>query len=167
MTRRNLILLCLAFGLVVILFMGIVRILRGPEGIVLKRMDQLAEVVSMKEFKALDAIRDAQDFLKFFTDPVSIETKYGEFNATHDVESLKNHFLSGRGSAKTILLEFKNSQAEARDSKYVTVQTDAYLSADLKRADPIEYEQTVIFHWKKEEGKWKIHKVIPSENPDE
>lgn len=165
MNLRNLTLL--AIGIVLFLILAIVVFFPNPKAAVLKRMDALAKTVSMEEFKALDAIKDAQDFLKFFTNPVLIETKYGEFNATHDRESLKNLFLQGRASCNSVKLEFSNRIAEVNENKNITVQTDARMHADLKRADPENLEQTLIFHWKKADGKWKIHKIVPIELPED
>ena len=165
MNQRNLTIL--AIGIVLLLILILVALFPNPKAAVLKRMDALANTVSMEEFKALDAIKDAQDFLKFFTNPVLVETKYGEFNATHDRESLKNHFLQGRASCNSVELVFSDMIAEVTDNKNVTVQTNAHMSANLKRAEPESFEQVLIFHWKKEDGKWKIYKVVPIELPED
>jgi len=167
MSRRNFILIFLAIDFFAVMIWALIVMFNGPRGSILKKMDKLADIVTMEEFKPLDAIKDSQTFLTYFTDPVLIETNYAEFNANHDTESLKTLFLQGWHSSNSIKLTFRNKLADIQDNENLTVTTDALLIANPKQAAQETYEQTLVFHWKKAGGKWRIHKILSNEVSDE
>ena len=134
---------------------------RNPKRLILKRLDNLASVSSMEEFNAIAAIKDVGIFKSFFTDPVVVDTKYGDIVGTHDQEDMKGLFLYSREAANSVLLEFKNTLILGLEKETASCRTEAQLTIDFKPSRIVKHSQPLVFLWKKQDGKWKIHKIEP------
>ena len=140
----------------------------NPKRIILNRLENLASVSSMEgEFNPISAIKDVNLFRTFFFDPVVVDTKYGDIVGTHDQEDMKGLFLYSRESANSILLEFKNTLILGLEKESASCRTDAELTIDFKPSRMVKHSQPLVFHWKKDNGKWKIHKIEPYLPQDE
>ncbi len=157
MNRNNLIAL-FTFG-VVLLALGVLWFIDRDERLIRKRLDDLAETVSMTKFSPIGTARAAKAFDTYFTDPVTIHTNKDEIDGNHTHEELRSLFLQGRAASTSIHLHFDTPEFISCKNKQAQLRTHTILTIHFKGAESGQEQSNLIINFKKFSGKWLICKI--------
>ena len=133
----------------------------NPKRVVLNRLENLGEVSSFQNSNPLDMVVAVREFQGYFTDPVKVDTKYQDIVGTHSMDEMKGLFLYSREAADSLVLEFNMPLVTEQGDDHITCRTDAHLTIEFKSGQVVTHRQTLLFFWRKEDKKWKIHKIEP------
>jgi hypothetical protein len=158
--RNNLIAL-FTFG-VVMLALGLLWFIDRDERLIRKRLDDLAENVSMTKSTPIGTAKAAKAFDTFFTDPVTIHTNYDEIDGNHTREELRNLFLLGRTASTSIHLHFDTPEFISCKNRQAQLRTHAILTIHVKDAESGQEQRNLIINLEKFSGKWLIRKITDS-----
>lgn len=148
---------------IVLLALAILWFVGRDERIIRKRLNELAEVVSMETYNPMKAVAATRKFSGFFTDPVLLETDYEDIDGTRTNEAFQSLFLQGMASAHSIHLDFSVPEFLHCKAGKARIRTDASLAVDFKRAENVHEQRHLHFNWVKDSGKWRIQQIqLPS-----
>jgi len=147
---------------IVLLALGILWFIDRDERLIGKRLDELAETVTMKKFTPIGTAKAAKAFDTFFSDPVTIKTNYDEIDGNHTREELRSLFLHGRTVSTSIHLHFDTPEFITCKNKMAKLRTHAILTIDFKDAESGQEQRNLIINFKKLSGKWMIYKISDS-----
>jgi len=157
MAPRNRIIL--AVSTILVLVVGIPWFLGMDERRIRKRLQELADTVSMESNSGLATTRAAAAFPGFFTPNVILDTGNEEIDGSHTRDEILSLYMQGRASYNRIVLHFEEPVFIYSRKGKARLTTVATLTLDPKGEASSRDRRNLTLSWEKQDGKWLLSKA--------